>query len=103
MLEMSGGTMEGTVAATPAPSSGDGFPPFDAARERPASLAACHTAADRLDYLCGKVQGNYVRQRGPDGTVTLRLKTAAGDVLAATHSTTSAAVAQLLARAGVTE
>lgn len=101
MLEMSGST-SGDVVVTPAPLATDGFPPFDAARVRPPDLAACQSDADRLDYLCGQVAGSYTRARNADGTVTLRLKTAAGDVLAATQSTTSAAVAHLLERAGVT-
>lgn len=93
--------ISGTVVTTPLDE--DGFPPFDAARTRPATLADCATPADRLDYLCGAVGGSYQRRRNDDGTVTLRVKTREGDVFAATTATTEACVAQLLTRAGVTQ
>lgn len=92
--------ISGTVVTTPQDS--DGFPPFDAARVRPATLTDCHSAADSLDYLCGAVEGSYQRRRNADGSVTLRVKTRDGDVLAATKATTEACVTQLLTRAGVT-
>lgn len=94
---------EGDAAVTPTPGPSDGFPAHDAAKAAPASLADCHDDADRLDYLCAKVQGSYTRQRNTDGTVTLRLKTAEGDVLAATKANTAEAVAHLLTRLEVSE
>jgi hypothetical protein len=93
------GQMHGDVIVH---ADGDGFPPFDASRARPASLADCRDVADQLDYLCGQVQGSYQRTRSADGSVTVRLKTADGDVYAATRPSTEACVAQLLTRAGVT-
>ncbi len=107
MMSMAGesgtmrGTMRGDVQRTPA--AADGFPPFDADRPRPASLATCRDVADRLDYLVGLVQGSYQRHRTADGLVCIRLKTRDGDVLASTQSTTEGCVTHLLARAGVTE
>lgn len=103
MMTMSGagGAMQGDARIVPA--GADGFPPFDAARVRPATLEDCRDVADRLDYLVGHVQGSYQRHRTADGLVCLRLKTKDGDVLASTQPTTEACVAALLARAGVTE
>lgn len=95
------GTMDGAVRV--APPTDDGFPAFDVARVRPASLAACRDVADQLDYLVGQVQGSYQRHRTSEGLVCVRLKTRDGDVLASTQSTTEACVTHLLARAGVTE
>lgn len=97
--------MSGNIAGdvTVGSPEGDGFPPFDAEAQRPASLADCHDTADRLSYLCGRVRGSVTRQRDTEGNVWLRLKTADGDVLSAKHPTTAECVAHLLTRAGVTE
>lgn len=100
MIEMSGTASGEVVVQNDFPD--DGFPPFDAERARPESLAACRDVADQLEYLCGVVRGSFTRTRDGEGNVWIRLKTQDGDVLSAKHPTTAECVAHLLTRVGVT-